>query len=379
MGINRYFSIHSLPSIKELRDISELLSMTFKRNWIPGSVLSFDESLYSYQPRPETKKKKELEFKEPIPVVYIPRKPHPNGLLNWLCVSKSTATSLPYVIDMVPHLSFPQVSAQVALKIMIDRWCYDWRPNYVADSICGNFELIMDHKRMGISATFAMSKKDKPWLWELLLRCTHQGFWRAAINPDGVIASVSVGIKDGEVRHHKLITTSFKLLNDVDIQQPTTVPLPTSIELGLHHHDFGEEDDPELQLLVYKEQQKTNNDNHTNVLQSPIEQLHILNNRKILQQLLLPNTLKLEKKTVIELKIICKSLDIKLGKKNKTDVIHTILQIQNSSDNQPTENTDTEKTGLEFSISSLKTKTVKELRKLCEEHNIRHEIRKKLI
>jgi hypothetical protein len=148
----------------------------------------------------------------------------------------------------------------------------------------------------------------------------------------------------------------FKLLNDVDIQQPTTVPLPTSIELGLHHHDFGEEDDPELQLLVYKEQQKTNNDNHTNVLQSPIEQLHILNNRKILQQLLLPNTLKLEKKTVIELKIICKSLDIKLGKKNKTDVIHTILQIQNSSDNQPTENTDTEKTGLEFSIASLQTR-----------------------
>lgn len=44
------------------------------------SVVAIDESMCEYQPSKDTKEKA-AEKGEPIPVVYIPRKPHPNGLL----------------------------------------------------------------------------------------------------------------------------------------------------------------------------------------------------------------------------------------------------------------------------------------------------------
>lgn len=61
-----------------------------------------------YKPAKTTKEKADQEG-EPIPVVYIPRKPHPNGLLEYLFATyvnnpvRSNAI-LPYVIDILPHL-----------------------------------------------------------------------------------------------------------------------------------------------------------------------------------------------------------------------------------------------------------------------------------
>lgn len=46
-------------------------------------VITFDEQVVGYQPAPETKKKAEA-MGYPIPVVFIPRKPHPNGLLFYI-------------------------------------------------------------------------------------------------------------------------------------------------------------------------------------------------------------------------------------------------------------------------------------------------------
>jgi len=43
----------------------------------------FDEQLVGYQPSPQVKKRAEQQG-YPIPVVYIPRKPNPNGLLMYL-------------------------------------------------------------------------------------------------------------------------------------------------------------------------------------------------------------------------------------------------------------------------------------------------------
>ena len=138
------------------------MTTNFQNHWTSGSIIAFDESIYQYQPISSTKKKYEFVFQEPIPVVYIPRKPHPNGLLNWICVNVSSTTGLPFVMDMEPHLSFPQISARDALKKMFRRWIYPNKPSYIADAACGSFELMEELDKAGATAVFSMSVQPKP-------------------------------------------------------------------------------------------------------------------------------------------------------------------------------------------------------------------------
>ena len=49
-------------------------------------IVTVDESMIDYQPSSEKKKKSENNG-DPIPVVFIKRKPHPNGLLTYILAS----------------------------------------------------------------------------------------------------------------------------------------------------------------------------------------------------------------------------------------------------------------------------------------------------
>ena len=50
------------------------------------SVIAIDEAVLAYQPSSQVKEKAKMNG-EPIPVVFIPRKPHPNGLEIFLSVT----------------------------------------------------------------------------------------------------------------------------------------------------------------------------------------------------------------------------------------------------------------------------------------------------
>lgn len=77
-------------------------------------MVTVDEHMNEYQPTKEIKSKAD-EDGEPIPVVYIPRKPHPNGLLEYILATYidnpiRTDSVLPYVVDIIPHLQVGDVS-----------------------------------------------------------------------------------------------------------------------------------------------------------------------------------------------------------------------------------------------------------------------------
>jgi len=126
MGLNRFTAIQTslLFDSNALEELCNDISSTFKSLWNPSATVSFDESIWAYEPRPETKRRYEYVLKDPIPVVYIPRKPHPNGFLCWLLVSKSSKTNLPFILDIIPHVRFPQISAQQAIRRMLSNWIY---------------------------------------------------------------------------------------------------------------------------------------------------------------------------------------------------------------------------------------------------------------
>jgi len=63
--------------------------------------------------------------------------------------------------------------------------------------------------RLSKGATFSMSSKTKPWLWELLSRCTHYQCWKAAVSPKGFHVSVSKSEKLDKLKKHKLLTNAI--------------------------------------------------------------------------------------------------------------------------------------------------------------------------
>ncbi len=126
----------------------------------PGNILVVDESLY--------------EFNGTCPVKrYIPRKPHPNGLLVYGLSGYllAGADQIPYVLDYEPFTLNNQVSAQDAMMALHGRLRQripGLRPHLVVDSAFGSFEKLREIVAAGGGATMSMPANTKPWMWSLL-------------------------------------------------------------------------------------------------------------------------------------------------------------------------------------------------------------------
>ena len=89
------------------------------------TLCTLDESVMEYQPSAVVKEAME-KAGEPIPVVYIQRKPHPNGLLAYILSSfvphpKDPSKNLPFIVDYIPHLRVDDVHAGNAVQKVIQR------------------------------------------------------------------------------------------------------------------------------------------------------------------------------------------------------------------------------------------------------------------
>lgn len=159
--------------------------------------------------------------------MYIPRKPHPNGLLEYIFatyienpVKKDSV--LPYAIHIMPHLQVGDVnpinailqflSTYVNVKniLIIFRYPLHIKPHIIGDAAFGNLDVIQKIKQWGGMATFSMNESNTTWLWNLLSYKTPPHTWRAAITNDGIIGSLHT-IEDSSHKmiHQQLITTGF--------------------------------------------------------------------------------------------------------------------------------------------------------------------------
>lgn len=167
-----------------------------------------DESLY--------------EFNGACPVKrYIPRKPHPNGLLVYGLAGYFNVGEhqLPYVLDFEPYVLENLVSAQDAMmalyKRLIERkptLC----PHLVVDSAFGSFDKLKDIVNTGGNATMSMPATTKLWLWELLdFNCgIDEG--RLALLPaeNVVVSSFKVLAESGNEHQIKTISSGCTLAAD---------------------------------------------------------------------------------------------------------------------------------------------------------------------
>ncbi len=60
---------------------------------------------------------------EPIPVMFIPRKPHPNGLLVYLAATPVQLGDrrVPFITDVMPHVRVLHINPTIALETLVMR------------------------------------------------------------------------------------------------------------------------------------------------------------------------------------------------------------------------------------------------------------------
>lgn len=190
----------------DVLQLARALSETASTLISPSTVIVVDESLY--------------EFNGECPIRrYIPRKPHPNGLLNYCaaCYLLSGTHRLPMVLDMEPYLLTNQVAPQEAmirLHHRIQQRNSHFRLHVVADSAFGSFDRIAELRGAGGDATLSMPSNTKPWLWELL-------DWGCGVNEGRVAYCPTSGI----------VATSFKMLSETNtIHQIKTISTGFRVE-----------------------------------------------------------------------------------------------------------------------------------------------------
>jgi len=88
-------------------------------------ILTFDEFVLTYQPSHQVKEEA-TKRGEPIPVVFIKRKPHPNGLLLHLGSTYvehpvRRDSRLPFLVEMLPHLTVGDSNPSNAIQKMFQR------------------------------------------------------------------------------------------------------------------------------------------------------------------------------------------------------------------------------------------------------------------
>lgn len=174
----------------------------------PGQILVVDESLY--------------EFNGNCPIKrYIPRKPHPNGLLVYCLAGYFSVDGheIPYVLDFEPYVLNNLVGAQDAMMALYNRLLErnpTLHPHLVVDSAFGSFDKPREIINTGGNATMSMPANTKAWLWELLdFKCgINEG--RLAVLPDEdvVISSFKVLTESGHEHQIKTISSGCRLEED---------------------------------------------------------------------------------------------------------------------------------------------------------------------
>lgn len=173
--------------------------------WQPGNTLVVDESVY--------------EFFGSCPChVFIPRKPHPNGLLSYGLSGYTAVMKLPMLLDVEPWVPLNKFSGRESGARLINRFSKAFpalRPHIIMDSLFGSFSDLEDYYSKGVFVTMSMTEKPNQWLWDLLVWKCPLNSGRAALMPlegteDHYLASsYHVESDSGKMIDIRTITSAF--------------------------------------------------------------------------------------------------------------------------------------------------------------------------
>jgi hypothetical protein len=198
-------------------------------------------------------------------VVFIPRKPHKNGFINYQLVTvfERNSTHYPFVIDFEPFYRYPFPSPHICIEKFLQRWRWNTPAHICGDKAFGNSLVVEAIQRHHALATLAIPKDCFREVWDLIEQDLTMNRWRAAKKGQLIASCRRVRSPDGETTFQRLM------------------------------HVSNEAEDEGMQVII----QCDDNLNYD----------------------------FLQKKTIQELKALCDSLNIKHGR-NKKEIIERILK-----------------------------------------------------
>ena len=187
------------PSVAELTKTADLLSKAAQSVVEDVHLLTLDETVIGYQPTKAAKERAE-ERGEPIPVVYIPRKPHPNGLevmtVATFVYDPTKRKEVPFVVMLHPHLaSGDNILGEVVAKVfgeLDQKW--GSHPHWVFDAGFGSEKTVQMIMSKGGIVTCSVPSHQISGLWDALECELPTERWRAAGHA-GLVASCHVGME----------------------------------------------------------------------------------------------------------------------------------------------------------------------------------------
>jgi hypothetical protein len=201
-----------------------------------------DEGIFEFQPSHESK-----EFYEkvhcPIPVVYIVRKPHPNGLLVYYLFTKSSKPNKSYILDYQPKLNGNEMSPSYTAKMLVDRYETLELLHLTADVAFSVDVISQIQKKNGFYFTLSANKAHNPFLWNILYVNLNEHEHRFVLNDEsGIITSVyqtnhSVADdiedkKENKKKAHQLFTNLWKLNSKDLFRYSKNEPTPKFFNLS---------------------------------------------------------------------------------------------------------------------------------------------------
>lgn len=196
MQRERFTTITSALSC-DFQVLGQILRDAWAKAIDPSQEFSVDEAMFAFQ-------SKDLAS----PQRYIPRKPHPNGLLGYLACFK-TLEGDPYVFDILADTVLNgKMNPRDAMQAFLNR--FPWKyltPHVTIDagfSEEGLFRVILDE---GWYFTSSVNIQHKKWLFSLLDSLCPLNSWLAVRDPSGIIWSIQKGGKDDRVNF--LATNAF--------------------------------------------------------------------------------------------------------------------------------------------------------------------------
>lgn len=121
---------------------------------------------------------------------------------------------IPYILDILPHLQVGDTSPVENLQAVLKRWNLIDRPHIVADAAFGSIDILKEITEWGSVATLSCPVGNSAWLWETLSTNLPAWNWRGAHNEElQIVASVHAATDDkGGLVHQQLLSTGFKAI-----------------------------------------------------------------------------------------------------------------------------------------------------------------------
>jgi len=324
ISLKRYKAIVS--SIDANLDVlATLLRNSWKDAIKPGTEFAIDETLYSYHSRSDPTS----------PQRYIPRKPHPNGLLSYMAGFKTDHG--PYIFDLEPDHNLQALNARAAMQRIVQRWSWDLKPHVVVDAgFSGEIPMTIVGD-LGARITAGLNTAHFRFLDEqLMLHCPPKS-WLALKDKAGVIWSLfrsgdsehflaSTGFADGGpiVREEVFDEQQIQNLAKIGLRGLVQMAGPLGIKIEGDAFAMASGIARKLNSAV-----STSNPGPSTIRQQQVETANLSGSGSAG-----PSLQELQKLNLDALKEICKDLGLKSSGKLKSDIIKEIIEAKKVSNEQ---------------------------------------------